>query len=120
MAVLEFMPSQSRIIRICSNSKGRIQCPFFNSDIAFSQGTFQLVNAPISTFCNKNPRKARANKIWAIAWILTRSRQSQKENQLFFWHFMEKRRVVASMLRNLPEEIGKIMGSWVRVRHDDF
>lgn len=68
MAVLQFMPGPCVLV-VYVDAGGRIQC-FFYSDINFSQGTFQLVNASIGTFCNKNLIRVRANKVVKITQIL--------------------------------------------------
>lgn len=70
MAVLQFMPGHPCVHIFYVNAGGRIRCIFLYGGIDFSQGTFQLVNASIGTFCNKSLMRVRANKVVAVAHIL--------------------------------------------------
>jgi len=66
MAVLQFAPGSPSILISYVGTKRRIQDIFSNSDITFSQGTFQLVDASIRTFCHKK-RTIRASDIWVTS-----------------------------------------------------
>jgi hypothetical protein len=77
MAVLQLMPGHPCVLIFYVDAGGRIQCIFFYSDIHFSQGTFQLVNASIGTFCNKNLMRVRATKVVSITQILDQQASSK-------------------------------------------
>lgn len=61
VAVLQLMPGSRSVLVSSTGAKRRIQCPVPNGDVTFFQGTFQLVNASIRTFCN-NVMKVRPVK----------------------------------------------------------
>lgn len=83
MAVLQFMPGSPSVLISYTGTKRRIQHIFLNSGLAFSQDTFQLMNASIRTFWNNNMMKIQASETWATTCTLIKEDSFYRESKLF-------------------------------------